>query len=152
MGNVDELFNPITGHVFCISDVKNHLFSQKKMGEGFAVKPDGNIVVSPVSGVVAMICGYAVVIQSYDGLQVLIHIGIDTVSLDGRPFIQLVKKGDAIVAGDPLVAVDWREIDTMGLDRTVIVAIMNTDSILNTMQISYGQCYAGMPIGRANIY
>jgi PTS system sucrose-specific IIC component len=148
---VDTLYAPITGQVFTICDVHNHIFSEKKMGEGFAVKPTGSTVVSPVTGTVKMINGYAVILESKFGLEILIHIGLDTVTLDGAPFISLVKVGDKVKPGDALVSVDWRKVDEKGLERTVIVAILNTEHHLNTVAVNYKQAYAGTKIGMAHI-
>ncbi len=121
------------GSILDISLVPDQVFSQKILGDGFAVIPaDGNFV-SPVSGTVVDVTEtrHAYCITSDDGLEVLVHIGIDTVELRGKGFEALVKKDDKIKMGDPIARVDLKLIEAEGYNTTSMVVITNTDKLHN---------------------
>ena len=104
-----EVFvSPMTGKLIKIEDVEDKVFAEKTMGEGFAIEMTDGVVVSPVSGEVisAFPTGHAFVIETNDNVDILIHIGMDTVKLNGEGFKTFVKKGDIVKQGDKLVEVD----------------------------------------------
>lgn len=110
----DEVIaSPLDGKIIELKDVPDKVFAEKMMGDGFAVEPNNGEVVSPINGTVSMVFGtkHAVGLTSEKGLEVLIHFGIDTVKLKGEGFEALVKTGDKVKIGDPLLNVDIDRIE-----------------------------------------
>ena len=99
---------PTNGEILDLSEVPDEVFSQKMMGDGFAVKSNDGIFVSPVSGTVEMIFDtkHAIGLRSDDNVEILVHMGIDTVNLNGKGFDVFVKVGDRVKAGDRLAKMD----------------------------------------------
>ncbi len=119
------------GSILDISLVPDQVFSQKILGDGFAVIPtDGNFT-SPVSGTITDVTDtcHAYCITADDGLEVLVHIGIDTVELKGKGFKPLVKKGDKVDVGTPISAVDLKLIEKEGYNTTSMVVVCNMDKL-----------------------
>ena len=114
---------PITGICKNITEVADKVFSSKAMGDGFAVLPSGNIVVAPVTGEIAMIfpINHAFGMKTKEGTELLVHIGIDTVSLNGEGFTALVKQGDRVKAGTPVIRVEREKLMEKGVDLTTMV-------------------------------
>lgn len=118
---------PTTGKVIDLSKVNDPVFAQKMMGDGFAIKPDtssGKIIVSaPVSGKIVSLpeTKHAVGIHTADGVDVLVHIGIDTVNLKGEGFSTTIKEGDDVKHGDKLIEVDPQILEDNKLDNTIMV-------------------------------
>lgn len=118
---------PTAGTVIDLSKVNDPVFAQKMMGDGFAVKPDtssGKIVVSaPVSGKIVSLptSKHAVGIHTPNGVDVLVHIGIDTVNLNGEGFSTTVKEGDEVKHGDKLIEVNPQILEDNELDDTIMV-------------------------------
>ena len=108
-----EIVSPLDGKLIDLSEVPDQVFSQKMMGDGFAIDPTSGEVVSPVDGTVAMVFGtkHAIGINTEDGLEILIHFGIDTVKLNGEGFECLVNQGEKVKAGQPILKVDIDEIE-----------------------------------------
>lgn len=99
---------PVDGQVIQLSDVNDPVFSGGTMGYGFAVQPTGTTVTAPVSGELIMLfkTNHAFAVRAEDGAEVLVHIGVDTVSLKGEGFTPLVEKGAQVTAGQPIVEFD----------------------------------------------
>ena len=129
----ERLYNPVAGSVVELAQVSDPVFAGGMMGEGVAVEPTGSEVVAPVSGEVTMVQGHAVGFKRADGLEILLHMGIDTVSLDGAPFKITVSVGDVVQGGDVIAVVDWAEVDAAGLPKTTMVLITNTANKLASM-------------------
>ncbi len=125
-----EMEQPVKGQLIKLSDVKDDVFSAGTLGKGFAVKPEDNIITSPVDAKVETIfpTKHAIGLKTKDGLEVLIHMGLDTVELKGKYFETLVKVGQSVKAGDSLSNMNVKEISSAGYDPTVIVVITNTNS------------------------
>jgi glucose-specific phosphotransferase system IIA component len=126
-----HLYMPVTGKLIELSDVNDQVFSSKMMGEGFAVNPaDGNIM-SPVSGKVISIfeTKHAMGIKMANGLDVLVHLGIDTVELKGSPFEVYVKEGQTIKGGEKLAKMDLNQLESAKKENTVIVVFTNSDRL-----------------------
>ncbi|WP_440896429.1 PTS sugar transporter subunit IIA [Amphibacillus sp. Q70] len=106
--NEEVVVSPVTGEAVDVTEVPDPTFSEKMMGDGIAIKPSEGQVVAPVSGEVVNLfpTKHAVGIKSKAGVEYLIHIGLDTVMLDGEGFTAHVKQGDQVKVGDPLVTVD----------------------------------------------
>lgn len=119
---------PIDGKYIALTDVSDPLFAQKAMGEGFGIVPTGSTVYSPVSGSVASVfkTKHAIGLTTPDGLEILIHIGVDTVDLHGAPFTMRVNQGDQVEVGTPLVDVDFDQITAAKLDPVVLTLITNS--------------------------
>ncbi len=104
----EELVAVADGKVLPISEVPDPVFAEKMMGEGFAIDPTSDVIVSPISGTLVQVADtlHAYGIQSDSGVEVLVHVGLDTVNLQGKGFEAKVKIGDAVKKGDPLVKID----------------------------------------------
>ena len=119
----------VSGQLIDMSEVKDDMFSQKMMGDGIAIEPSGDTVVAPADGEVTMIMEeslHAIGLRFLNGAEVLIHIGIDTVKLNGKGFTALVKQGDKVKAGTPLIRFDQAVIKEAGYQTTVIMAVTNS--------------------------
>ncbi|MCW0953462.1 PTS glucose transporter subunit IIA [Weissella ceti] len=144
-----NLYAPVNGTVIDLTTVPDPVFAGKMMGDGFAIEPDDSRVVAPVAGEVTMLQGHAVGFKRADGLEILIHMGIDTVSLDGAPFDMQVQVGDVLEAGEPIAIADWAQIEAAGLPRTTMVLITNTTDKLANLDVQSGPATAGELIGKA---
>lgn len=100
--------SPVKGNIIKIEDVKDETFSTKMLGDGFAVMPEDSIFVSPCDGEISMIfeTGHAYAVTSVDGVEILVHIGIDTVEENGYGFKILKKAGDKVLRGDAIIKAD----------------------------------------------
>lgn len=122
--------SPVSGKVIKLEDVKDEAFSNGGMGSGFAVEFTGKTVVSPITGTVEMCfpTGHAFGLKAGD-LEVLIHIGIDTVELNGNGFHVRVKPNDAVKKGDILVDIDAQYLKNQGYDSATMVLFPNFQEI-----------------------
>ncbi|AWN32699.1 MULTISPECIES: PTS glucose transporter subunit IIABC [Lactobacillus] len=145
MSNTIKILAPVAGQVINLEDVNDPVFSQKKLGEGFAVKPSAGEIVSPVTGKVVMVAKtkHALGLQTADDVEVMIHLGIDTVELDGKPFDLQVAAGSKVKAGQQLGTMDLQAIKDAQKDDTVILAITNTADILAGIDLALGTKSAG---------
>ena len=130
-GLTEEVYSVAEGEVIALEQVKDPVFSQKMMGDGFAVEPANGNIVSPVSGTVSSIfpTKHALGLVTEAGLEVLVHIGLDTVSLEGKPFTVHVAEGQKVAAGDLLVTADLDAIRAAGRETSTIVVFTNADAI-----------------------
>ena len=130
-GITEEVYSVADGQVVELEQVKDPVFSQKMMGDGFAVEPETGNIVSPVSGTVSSVfpTKHALGIVTEAGLEVLVHIGLDTVSLEGKPFTVHVAEGQKVAAGDLLVTADLDAIRAAGRETSTIVVFTNGDVI-----------------------
>jgi len=149
----DELVAPIDGTIVNLSTVSDPVFAQGMMGDGFAIKPDvsSSELLAPVSGKVTVAQGHAVGIERDDGLEFLIHIGVDTVSLKGAPFTTFVKQGKRVKAGAPVVDIDWNQIISNKLDPTVMVLIPNSKTNLGSLTVAEVPIVKNQSIGKATV-
>lgn len=124
----EVLQSPVTGKVIPLKEVDDPVFSSESMGKGLAVEPTEGVLRSPADGKVAMVfpTGHAVGINTNDGAELLMHIGMDTVQLDGKGFETLVKQGDQVKAGQPLVKFDIEEIKKAGYSVTTPIVVTNS--------------------------
>ena len=121
------ILSPLTGMVVPLEEVPDEVFAQRIVGDGVAVRPSAGEVVAPVSGRVAKLFpgGHGVVVETPDGLQVLVHLGIDTVRLRGRGFTVRVEEGSEVRAGDPLVTVDVAALAADGVELVSPVVVIS---------------------------
>lgn len=120
---------PVEGRVKPIESVEDDVFSREVIGKSIAIEPTGNTIYAPVTGTVTSVfpTKHAIGITGDDGIEVLIHVGIDTVKLDGGPFISVIEEGDHVNIGDVIGTFDLKQIIEAGYDPTTIVVITNTD-------------------------
>ncbi len=123
---VDVLCAPVSGRAVKMHDVPDPVFSAEMMGKGCAVYPDCDVVYAPIAGTVGVLMPHAMGINTPDGIEVLVHIGVDTVDMNGDGFTSLVAQGDAVKAGDPLVGIDRAKIAAAGHPDCVVVIVTNT--------------------------
>ena len=130
-GLTEEVYSVADGEVIALEQVKDPVFSQKMMGDGFAVEPANGNIVSPVSGTVSSVfpTKHALGLVTEAGLEVLVHIGLDTVSLEGKPFTVHVTEGQKVAVGDLLVTADLDAIREAGRETSTIVVFTNADAI-----------------------
>lgn len=128
---VEELVAPMSGKVVQIEDVPDEVFSQKMIGDGIAIEPDEGVVVSPVDGEIVQFfpTKHAVGLKTKSGLEILIHIGMETVALNGEGFEGFVQQGDRVKAGDKLVSFDLEQIRERAESIISPVVITNFDAV-----------------------
>ena len=127
-GTVLEGASPLEGKAVALSEVPDPIFAAGKLGEGVAVEPTGTTVVAPAAGKVAATypSGHAVGLKLDNGVELLVHVGLDTVNLDGEGFTVKVKKGDQVAAGDTLIEFDPAVIKKAGYPLITPVIVTNT--------------------------
>ena len=139
------LVAPTAGEAVPLASVPDPVFSTGALGEGFGVRPGSGDVVAPVGGAVTMVAGtgHAVGITTDDGLEVLLHLGVDTVELKGRPFALTVATGQRVRAGDAIGTMDLEQIRQAGKDTTAIVAVTNSAAKGVALELTTGPVAAG---------
>ncbi|MGO2749348.1 MAG: glucose PTS transporter subunit IIA [Pseudoclavibacter sp.] len=143
-----EVLSPLEGEVVPLSEVPDAVFSQGIMGPGAAVKPNGNVVYAPGTGTVAVAqaTGHAFGLQLDNGLEVLIHVGIDTVELDGKGFDVKVKAGDQVTPETVLVEFDRGIVEAAGFSLITPIIILNSAAFASVEVIGLGSGKVGTPI------
>ena len=147
-----ELYNPVDGDVIPIEEVSDPVFSQKMMGDGFGVEPTNGDVYSPVSGEVVSVfpTKHAIGLKADNGIEVLVHIGVDTVELDGAPFEILVTEGDKVTETTQLAKVDLEALKAAEKPDTVIIVFTNMDDVDNYSLSITGNAVHGDIIGEVS--
>ncbi|PST47057.1 PTS beta-glucoside transporter subunit EIIBCA [Bifidobacterium callitrichos] len=122
------VLSPVNGHVVSLDDAGDPVFASRALGEGVGVQPTDSIVKAPVSGVLQTVAetGHAFGLKTDDGVEVLVHVGIDTVKMNGEGFAVAVAKGDRVNAGDTLVTVDFDKVKAAGYSTTTLMTVLNT--------------------------
>ncbi|MDU3885462.1 MAG: sucrose-specific PTS transporter subunit IIBC, partial [Streptococcus mitis] len=136
----ETLVTPIVGDVVALADVNDPVFSSGAMGQGIAVKPSQGVVYAPADAEVSIAfpTGHAFGLKTTDGAEVLIHVGIDTVSMNGDGFEAKVAQGDKVKAGDVLGTFDSNKIAAAGLDDTTMVIVTNTADYASVAPVATG--------------
>lgn len=136
---------PLSGQVVALKDVPDQVFASEAMGKGIAILPNKGEVVSPVNGVVTTIfpTGHAVGITSDSGAEILIHVGMDTVQLDGKGFRAHVQNNDRVQAGQKLIDFDIPTIEAAGLPIITPVIITNTNNYTDVISTQEAEVTAG---------
>ena len=145
---------PMAGTVIDLSDVPDPVFSSKAVGDGLGIEPaDDGAIVSPVDATVTMVAGtgHAIGFKSESGLEVLLHLGVDTVELEGAPFDLSVKVGDTVKAGQSLGTMDLGAVRAAGKATTAIVVLTNTITHLADLNVTTGKTEAGTAIATATL-
>ena len=125
----EEIISPMSGRIMKLSDTPDETFASGMLGIGFAIEPDAPEVVSPVDGQITSVfpTKHAICIESDKGEKIMLHLGIDTVKLEGKPFDVQVKEGDKIKAGELLAQIDLEEIKKASSIISPIVFIDKSD-------------------------
>ena len=146
--NKITISSPLNGEIINLNEVKDETFASEMMGKGIAINPTEGKVVSPINGTVQMIfkTKHAIGLKSEDGAEILIHIGMDTVQLDGKHFIAHVKDGDKVKVGDVLVEFDMDAIKKEGYELVTPVIITNTIDYLEIIPKEIKSVNAGEDI------
>ena len=141
----ETLVTPIVGDVVALADVNDPVFSSGAMGQGIAVKPSQGVVYAPADAEVSIAfpTGHAFGLKTTDGAEVLIHVGIDTVSMNGEGFEAKVAQGDKVKAGDVLGTFDSNKIAASGLDDTTMVIVTNTADYASVDPVATGSVAKG---------
>ncbi len=152
-GLTEEVYSVADGQVVALEQVKDPVFAQKMMGDGFAVEPANGNIVSPVSGTVSSIfpTKHAFGIVTEAGLEVLVHIGLDTVSLEGKPFTVHVAEGQKVAAGDLLVTADLDAIRAAGRETSTVVVFTNGDAIKSVKLEKTGSLAAKTAVAKVEL-
>lgn len=136
----EKFKSPVSGKLIPLAAVNDQVFSQKMMGDGFAIIPSDTMIYAPISGEVTMLfpTKHAVGVKTKTGVEFIIHIGLDTVELNGEGFKTYIQQGQKINQGDKLVEFNDTFIKSKGYDATVIIVFPNNDVKINekTMTIS----------------
>ena len=137
----ETIVSPLDGETVALTSVNDPVFSSEAMGKGIAIKPSGNTVYAPVDGTIqiAFETGHAYGLKSDDGAEILIHVGIDTVSMDGEGFDQKVKAEQKVKKGDVLGTFDSAKIKAAGLDDTTMVIVTNTADYAEVTPVADGK-------------
>ncbi len=138
----------VAGKVITLDEVPDKVFASRALGEGVGIVPADGTIVAPVSGVLATVAGtgHAYGIKTDDGVEVLVHVGIDTVRLKGEGFTVNATKGDRVAAGDLLATVDLEAIKAAGYDPTTIVVVTNTKSLTSVTPLVGKDVAVGDPV------
>lgn len=146
-----NLLAPATGAVIALAKTSDPIFSQGTMGNGFGLTPTIGKVVAPVSGKISMVADtkHAVGIVTNEGLEVLVHMGVDTVGLKGAPFTIKIENGQEVKAGDEIAEMDLDEIKAKGLDTTIMVLITNSADKISGLDVTEGEAKAGEAVATA---
>ena len=152
-GVTEDVYSVADGQVIALEQVKDPVFAQKMMGDGFAVEPANGNIVSPVSGTVSSIfpTKHALGLVTEAGLEVLVHIGLDTVSLEGKPFTVHVAEGQKVAAGDLLVTADLDAIRAAGRETSTVVVFTNAEAIKSVKLEQTGSLAAKTAVAKVEL-
>lgn len=153
LGKKKDFVAVATGEVIPMAQVNDPVFSQKMMGDGFAVKPLEGEVVAPISGKVLSVfpSKHAIGLQTEEGIEVLVHMGIDTVEMATPAFESFVKEGQSLKAGTKLAKMNLDVIEQAGKETTIIVAFTNSEKVEQVVINQLGTTTAGTVIGQIEI-
>lgn len=141
----EMLMSPVSGDSVSYTEIDDTVFASGALGKGIGIKPDSNILVSPVDGKITSIAptGHIYTLKTNSGAEILIHIGINTVSLGGKGFAKTVKVGDEVKVGDQLGAFDREVISSSSLDDIIILLVTNTADYAEVKTVGLGKVNAG---------
>ncbi|WGE88829.1 PTS glucose transporter subunit IIA [Actinobacillus arthritidis] len=139
-----KVYAPLSGEIVNIEDVPDVVFSEKIVGDGVAIRPNGDTIVAPVSGTIGKIfeTNHAFSIESDEGVELFVHFGIDTVELKGEGFTRVAQEGQAVKAGDPIIKFNLELLESKAKSVLTPVVISNMDEISN-LDKKVGQVVAG---------
>ncbi|MED3960884.1 PTS glucose transporter subunit IIA [Niallia taxi] len=141
-----ELKAFLNGELMSLEEVGDGVFSEKMMGDGVAIKPTSEVLLSPAAGEIIVVMDesfHAVGMRLANGIELLLHIGLDTVGMNGVGFIPYVKVGDKVESGDKLISFSKKAIEEHGYTDTTIMVITNGHEYPNSSYHTSGTAYAG---------
>lgn len=143
-GNKKGLYSPVNGNIVPITEVPDQVFAEKMMGDGFAVIPEGKVISSPCDGEIIKVfkTKHAVILRETNGLEIIIHVGLETVALKGEGFDVLVEQGAQVKVGQALMNVDFEFLKDQGKEIITPVVITNMERI-NQLDVKEGPHQAG---------
>ncbi|MCC7667706.1 PTS glucose transporter subunit IIA [Liquorilactobacillus satsumensis] len=135
-----QVLSPATGEVVALTEVADAVFSGGSMGEGFGLEPTEGEIIAPVAGKITMVAEtkHAFGIETANGLEVLVHLGIDTVELKGKPFEMNVARGQKVRAGQAVAKMDLAQINQAGFKTTIIVVVTNSADTVADFEVDEG--------------
>ncbi len=136
---VKELKACLSGTVIPIEEVEDEMFASKTLGDGVGIRPGSNIVTAPCDGVISVVMQsskHAVGMTLNNGAEILIHVGLDTVNMEGEGFTLFVKEGDKVKAGEKLLQFEPELIISKGYKTTTVIVVTNTDEFPDAKYIS----------------
>ncbi|WP_288271670.1 glucose PTS transporter subunit IIA [uncultured Bifidobacterium sp.] len=127
----DTVAAPVSGHVISLDEAGDPVFASRALGEGVGIQPADSVVVAPVSGVLSTVAetGHAFGIKTDDDVEILVHVGIDTVKMNGEGFTTAVTTGQRVNAGDKLVTVDFDKVKAAGFNTVTLMTVLNTAAL-----------------------
>ena len=130
---VRDIKSPVDGKVVALENVNDEVFSQKLVGDGVAIEPVSNIFTAPIDGIVSKIfpTNHAYSIRSSKDLEVMVHIGLDTVDLAGKGFERLVKEGEQVKAGDVIIKADLSYLKAQNKDTITPIIVLEESDVKN---------------------
>ncbi|VTU07097.1 PTS system glucose-specific transporter [Actinobacillus indolicus] len=133
-----KIYAPLSGEIVNIEDVPDVVFSEKIVGDGVAIRPTGDTIVSPVNGTIGKIfeTNHAFSIESDEGIELFVHFGIDTVELKGEGFTRLAEEGQKVKVGEPVIKFDLELLEAKAKSVLTPVVISNMDEITNLQKLS----------------
>lgn len=139
-----NIYAPLTGEIINLEDVPDVVFSEKIVGDGVAIRPTGNLLVSPVNGTIGKIfeTNHAFSIESEEGVELFVHFGVDTVELKGEGFERVASEGQKVKVGDPIIKFDLDVLEPKAKSVLTPVVISNMDEISN-LQKKTGEVIQG---------
>lgn len=134
----ETIYAPVSGKLQTLENVSDPVFAQKLMGDGFGVVPTQEDIYSPVEGTVTSVfkTKHALGLKTSNGLEVMVHMGLDTVELNSKPFEILVGEGDEVKAQTPIAKMDLEQVKAANKDTVVLTIITNTADKLDTVDLS----------------
>ena len=147
-GQRKTVLTPIRGKVLAQADIPDETFAQGILGPGCGIEPTGDTVYAPFDGTVNQVAStlHAVGLTSEDGIEILVHVGMDTVEMNGKGFKALVKEGDKVKAGTPLLKVDLDAIRAAGHPTATAIIVTNGDDLGELKMLAEGDILAGTPL------
>lgn len=150
-----NVYAPVSGHVINLTEVKDQVFASGAVGIGFGIEPTSNEILSPVDGKIVMIANtkHAIGITTKQGYEILLHLGIDTVELNGEPFSMYVNVGQKVKIGSKLVDMDIAKIKKANLEPTVITLVTNAKEKAVDFEVSTAEknLLAGKIVGNIKV-
>ena len=142
------VLTPLQGKVLAQADIPDETFAQGILGPGCGIEPTGDTVYAPFDGTVNQVAStlHAVGLTSEDGIEILVHVGMDTVEMNGKGFKALVKEGDKVKAGTPLLKVDLEAIRAAGHPTATALIVTNSDDLPEISVVANGDAAAGTPV------
>jgi len=141
---VRDIYAPVEGEVLALETVNDDVFSQKMLGDGVAIKPTSNLFTAPIDGVVSKIfsTNHAYSIKGDKGLEVMVHIGLETVALEGKGFTRKAQEGDKVKVGDVIIEVDLAYIEAHAKDSITPVIVLE-ESDVEVLEKKFGSVQIG---------